>query len=99
MRKLLAIATLCCVGAFAAITTSELTLYVKKSCPYCTKVDRYIDAHNLRIKTIDITNNMDARETLIKTGGKAQVPCLFVNGKPMYESRAIITFLKKQFEY
>jgi glutaredoxin 3 len=35
-----------------------------------------------------------AREELVRVGGKATVPCLFINKKPMYESADIIAYLK-----
>jgi glutaredoxin len=40
-----------------------------------------------------IENEEDARE-LLAVGGKKQVPCLFINGKPLYESLDIIQWLK-----
>lgn len=48
--------------------------------------------------------NVDLRDTLqpgnqndlIRIGGKKQVPCLVMNGKPMYESDEIITYLRSQ---
>ena len=34
-----------------------------------------------------------ARDELVRVGGKGQVPCLFVDGEPMYESEDIIAYL------
>ncbi|MBE6736814.1 MAG: NrdH-redoxin, partial [Ruminococcaceae bacterium] len=34
------------------------------------------------------------RRRLIEVGGYEQVPCLFIDGKPMYESLDIIDWLK-----
>jgi glutaredoxin len=42
----------------------------------------------------DIRKNEDDRKRLIEVGGKEQVPCLFIDGKPMYESDDIIAWLK-----
>ena len=36
-----------------------------------------------------------ARERLVRVGGKAQVPCLFIDGTPMYESDDIIAHLRR----
>ena len=33
------------------------------------------------------------RKTLIEVGGMEQVPCLFIDGKPLYESLDIIAWL------
>jgi len=34
---------------------------------------------------------------LVKEGGMYQIPCLFIDGKPMYESDDIIGFLRANF--
>lgn len=70
----------------------DLSLYYKKTCPYCQKVLGFMGEHSI---------NLDARDTLqpgnqndlVRIGGKKQVPCLIVNGKPLYESDDIIAYL------
>ena len=42
----------------------------------------------------DIHKNEADRQRLIEAGGKEQVPCLFIDGKPMYESLDIIDWLE-----
>jgi glutaredoxin len=34
---------------------------------------------------------------LVSNGGKRQVPCLFIDGKPLYESEDIIDYLAQCF--
>lgn len=73
----------------------ELKLYYMKPCPFCKKVIKFIEEENIEdVQLMDVfkTENMDE---LIKVGGKEQVPCLFVDGKPMYESDEIINYLKE----
>ena len=73
----------------------ELKLYYMKRCPFCKKVIKFIEEENIEdVQLMDVfkTENMDE---LIKVGGKEQVPCLFVDGKPMYESDDIINYLKE----
>ena len=36
-----------------------------------------------------------AAKELIQVGGKQQVPCLFIDGKPLYESLDIIRWLEE----
>lgn len=74
----------------------KLELFYKDSCPFCQKVIRFIDKHELKdkIKFLDIVKDEDAKKRLVDEGGMNQVPCLFVDGKPMYESSDIIEFLK-----
>jgi len=47
------------------------------------------------VEYINIAENTEERKTLVKTGGKPQVPCLFIDGKPLYESSDIIAWLEK----
>ena len=74
----------------------KLELFKRDTCPYCVKVQRYIDAAGIggKIQQLDITRDEAARQRLIAEGGKQQVPCLFIDDVPMYESNDIITWLK-----
>lgn len=74
----------------------ELVLYKKDSCPYCQRVMRWIDAEwagRASIAYRDIVTEPAAAEELVRVGGKRQVPCLFVDGTPMYESGDIVAYL------
>ena len=51
--------------------------------------------HAIEIPLSDITNDPEAVEKLIEVGGKRQVPCLFIDGKPLYESDDIIAWFSK----
>ncbi|MEK6776862.1 MAG: glutathione S-transferase N-terminal domain-containing protein [bacterium] len=35
---------------------------------------------------------------LVRDGGMYQIPCLFIDGKPMYESDDIVRFLESRFQ-
>ncbi|PUU87640.1 MAG: glutaredoxin, partial [Halanaerobium sp.] len=73
----------------------DLVLYYYPTCPYCRKVTRFIDKHDLEeIELKNINQNEAAETELIKVGGKRQVPCLFIDGEPLYESSDIINWLK-----
>ena len=76
-----------------------LELYKMDSCPYCRRVMDYISAAGRKdIACRDIIASRENERTLIKVGGKRQVPCLFIDGKPMYESLDIIQWLKEHPE-
>lgn len=72
-------------------------LYIMPSCPYCRKVLLYMDKHSIELPQRDITADPAAREQLLRVGGKVQVPCLFIDGEPMYESDDIIAYLSDAF--
>ena len=73
-----------------------LKLYMFETCPYCRKVLREIESsgrtdvelHNIRKGEADILY-------LKLVGGKEQVPCLFIDGKPLYESDDIVMWLRE----
>lgn len=75
-------------------TTHELELFMKPTCPYCIKVMNFMDENNVAIPLRDIVADKSAAETLVAVGGKRQVPCLFIDGKPLYESGDIIEWLR-----
>jgi len=73
----------------------ELFLYYKKGCPYCEKVFDYLDKLKLDIPLKNIDESSEVRNELISIGGKAQVPCLIIDGKAMYESNDIIKWFSE----
>ena len=44
----------------------------------------------------DIRRDRKALKELMAIGGKRQVPCLFINGAPLYESADIVRFFQDQ---
>lgn len=74
--------------------THELELFMKPTCPYCIRVMNFMSENNITIPLRDIVADESAAETLVAIGGKRQVPCLFIDGKPLYESGDIIEWLR-----
>ena len=73
----------------------DLKLFMFETCPYCRKVIREIEEEGRSdIEYHDIRKNEEDRRTLVDVGGKQQVPCLFIDGTPLYESDDIIKWLK-----
>ncbi len=74
----------------------KLVLYKKDVCPYCQKVMNFMDKNGIdSVEMKDIIEDPKNEEFLIKEGGLDQVPCLFIDGKAMYESDDIIEYLKE----
>lgn len=73
----------------------ELELYVMTGCPYCIKVKKFLASNGISIPQRNITTDRTAEQHLIAVGGKRQVPCLFIDGKPLYESSDIIIWIQK----
>ena len=77
----------------------SLDLYYYDSCPYCQQVLRAMRRLGIEDK-ITLKNLLvsdEAAETLVRVGGKRQVPCLFIDGDPMYESDDIVQWLTHEF--
>lgn len=77
----------------------SLDLYYYDSCPYCQKVLRAMRRLGIedKITLKNILVSDEAAETLVRVGGKRQVPCLFIDGDPMYESDDIVQWLTREF--
>ena len=73
----------------------DYILYVGTICPFCKKVENFLNEENIELEIINIEKDRDAMQKLIEEGGKRQVPCLFHDGKYLYESDDIIEFLKE----
>ena len=77
------------------MTFENMYVYVLPGCPFCAKVDRFLDAHGIEIEHRSVVEGNNAQE-LEALGGKVQSPCLVVDGEPMYESEDIIKFLSEK---
>lgn len=71
-----------------------LVLYKFDSCPYCRRVQRVLDQLDLEVELRDTRENPDHRRELRKQTGRTQVPCLFIDGEPMFESADIVDWLQ-----
>ena len=74
----------------------KLDLYKFDACPYCQRVMKVIEASGRTdIEYHDTRTSEEDRLYLIERGGKEQVPCLFIDGSPLYESMDIIAWLEE----
>lgn len=71
----------------------SLVLYKKDTCPFCFKVMRFANERGIDLEMRDVSDDPEALRELLETGGKRQVPCLFIDGSPLYESDDIVSYL------
>tara|TARA_R110002072_G_scaffold166736_1_gene320127 strand:- start:244 stop:507 length:264 start_codon:yes stop_codon:yes gene_type:complete len=74
----------------------DLELFKFDSCPFCVRVlgtVKTLGVEGIRIR--DTRQEVGAEADLIARGGKRQVPCLFIDGKPLYESGDIMSWLQE----
>lgn len=78
---------------YAVKFTATLLLYYAPTCPYSREVLNYLKEKNITIPLCDVTQDMKGKEQLKSYGIPARVPCLVIEGKPLYDSGAIIHWL------
>ena len=64
----------------------NMVLYYKPTCPFCQKVLAFMEEEDI---ALPMRNTLEPGVG----DGKIQVPCLVVDGEPMFESDDIIRFL------
>jgi glutaredoxin len=87
--------------AQVAEATRSMALYQYFACPFCIKTRRALHRLNLPIELRDAQNDPVHRETLLREGGRIQVPCLRIDAAEgttwLYESDDIIRHLEQRF--
>jgi glutaredoxin 3 len=73
----------------------KLELYYFEECPYCQIVLSALRITGLESKVsyFNIHENHKYRDKLIADTGRKTVPCLYIDGTPMHESRDIAKWL------
>ena len=83
--------------ASAVKARHTLLLYKFDSCPYCRRVQRALDQLDLDVELRDTRENPEHRRELRQRTGRTQVPCLFIDGEPMFESADINAWLQRTY--
>ncbi len=73
--------------------TDNLELYYRNFCGFSRKVLDYMEEHGITMTMHCLQTEEGAEQRLVELGGKAQVPCLIIDGKALYESDDIIAYL------
>jgi glutathione S-transferase len=73
-----------------------LSLYYSPTCPYSLKVLRFMEKSGI-VLDLKSTTEPENLKILLEVGKKNQVPCLFIDGTPLYESDDIISYLTQHF--
>lgn len=60
---------------------AKVVVYVKDYCPYCTKAKNLLRKKNVEFEEIDISDDDELQESVIKRSGQRTVPQIFINDK------------------
>ncbi len=71
-----------------------LVLYQFDACPWCQIVLRAIDQLAVDVTLRDTRRDPDAARAHRETTGRTQVPCLYIDGQPLFESADIVEWLR-----
>ena len=82
------------------VNVNNLSLYHYQSCPYCAVTRKALRQLDIHVVQRDVMKQPKYRSELMAGGGKAQVPCLRIEGEGgkvswMYESADIIKYLRR----
>jgi glutaredoxin len=80
------------------MSTAKLELFYYDSCPFCQRVLSTANQLNIKIELKDILTNTENLEKLVNDTGRRTVPCLYIDGKPMFESSDIINWLQSNVD-
>lgn len=73
----------------------ELVLYRRDACGACARVERALQELGLDVPRRDTWRDRGAGDELLAKTGRTQVPCLFVDGAALFESRDIAAWLTR----
>ena len=78
----------------------KLELFYFSECPYCVYVLDALDKLGIKehIALLNIRTTPANAERLIRDTGRRTVPCLYIDNKPMHESRDIVLWLESHLK-
>ena len=74
-----------------------MALFYKPTCGFSRRVIQYMEQNGIDIPRKNVSESPEFRNELVALSGKAQVPCLVVDGTPIFESADIIEWLAEHW--
>ena len=71
-----------------------LDFYYFESCPYCQRVITVINKLKIKVNWKDTMKDPANGKKLREVTGRTTVPCLFIDGEPMFESLDIMKWME-----
>lgn len=57
-----------------------IKVYTTDSCPWCDKAKSYLKSKNISFEEVNVAEDMDGREEMLKKSKQMGVPVLDING-------------------
>jgi glutaredoxin 3 len=58
-----------------------IKVYSTSTCPWCTKLKEYLDEKKVKYESIDVSQDQEAAQAMVKKSGQMGVPQTEINGK------------------
>lgn len=74
-----------------------IKVYTTNSCPWCIKAKNYLKSENFEFEELNVQDDMEAREEMIKKSNQMGVPVLDINNNIVvgFDKSAILKALGK----
>lgn len=74
-----------------------IKLYTTNTCPWCVKVKNYLRSEDIEFQELNVQDDMQAREEMIKKSNQMGVPVLDINNNIIigFDKPAILKALGK----
>ncbi|MBE9564672.1 MAG: glutaredoxin 3 [Proteobacteria bacterium] len=59
----------------------HIEVYSTPNCPYCVRAKALLKSKNLMFKEIDVSDDIDSLQKMIKLSGLRSVPQIFINSQ------------------
>ena len=75
-----------------------IKVYSTESCPWCVKAKQYLKSKNIEYIEVNVGEDMEGREEMIKLSGQMGVPVINIDGKIIvgYDKMAIDEAINKK---
>lgn len=73
-----------------------ITIYSTPTCPYCKMAKEYLKGRNISYKDIDVSQDEQAAQEMIRKSGQMGVPVIDVDGKILvgFQEKALAELVK-----
>lgn len=74
-----------------------IKVYTTNTCPWCVKVKNYLNSENIEFQEMNVHDDMEAREEMIKKSKQMSVPVLDIDNNIIigFDKTAILKALGK----
>jgi glutaredoxin 3 len=62
---------------------ARVAVYTTRSCPYCVRAKRLLEARGIAYDEIDVGHDAALRAELVERTGRRTVPQIFIDGDPI----------------